>query len=386
MASTTDIITSLMAYEVLDFNPGNIGQIDDERMKKIYELSLRHDVCHLVGSALDKCGLMPKGEIGDGFNKALLLAVHRCSKIDYEYKRICNLFESEKIPFIPLKGSVIKNYYPKRWHRTSCDIDILVKESDLDKAETLLCEKLSFISEHTRNAHDVILNSKGGVHLELHFNIKKNLEYIDRLLGRVWDYASPKSEGSYEHIVTEEYFLFHQVAHLTNNFVRGGCGLRAFLDLYILLERKKHDEEIFLNMIRECEIERFYEQILKLIGAWFMGLEKDELSQRVESYILVGGAYGSSENRVSTVMEKNGGKLKYTLKRIFLPYNDLKKQYPALEKRKWLTPFYQIRRWFRIIFGGRLGVSVNEIKTIHSVSNERANHTVSMMKEVGLDK
>ena len=31
-----------------------------------------------------------------------------------------------QIPFLPLKGSVIRQYYPEPWMRTSCDIDILV--------------------------------------------------------------------------------------------------------------------------------------------------------------------------------------------------------------------------------------------------------------------
>ena len=385
MANISDIITSLMAYEVLG-TPIELEPLSEQDMRRVYELSMRHDVSHLVGSALDKLGMLPEGEIGEGFNKALLLAVHRCSKIDFEYKRICQLFESEKIPFIPLKGSVMKNYYPKRWHRTSCDIDILVRESDLDRAEAALEEKLSFISEKTRNSHDVILNSKGGVHLELHFNIGKNLEYLDRLLLKVWDYASPKAEGSYEHTVTEEYFLFHQVAHLTNNFVRGGCGFRAFLDLYILFERGAYDKAAFDEMIRTCEIEDFYKEVVRLVEIWFRGGEKTAMSERMSSYILMGGAYGTTENRISTVLEKQGGKRRYILKRIFMPYDLLKEQYPVLKKHRWLLPVCWVRRWIKIIFKGRLASSVSELKSINSVDEDRASSTVEMLREVGLDK
>ncbi|MBO4954226.1 MAG: nucleotidyltransferase family protein, partial [Clostridia bacterium] len=36
------------------------------------------------------------------------------------------------IDFMPLKGAVIRQYYPEPWMRTSCDIDIHVKKDRLE--------------------------------------------------------------------------------------------------------------------------------------------------------------------------------------------------------------------------------------------------------------
>ena len=45
----------------------------------------------------------------------------------------CNALEKAQIPFVPLKGSVIRKYYPEAWMRTSSDIDVLVHKEDVEK-------------------------------------------------------------------------------------------------------------------------------------------------------------------------------------------------------------------------------------------------------------
>ena len=47
---------------------------------------------------------------------------------------------------------------------------------------------------------------------------------------------------------------------------------------------------------------------------------------------------------------RHGSKLKYMLSRIFLPYDSLKKIYPILNKRRILTPIYEVFRWFTFVF------------------------------------
>lgn len=66
-------------------------------------------------------------------------------KINHEYNRICDALESVEISFLPLKGSVLRQYYPEPWMRTSCDIDILVHENDLEKTTEYLVRDLGYI-------------------------------------------------------------------------------------------------------------------------------------------------------------------------------------------------------------------------------------------------
>ena len=136
-----------------------IKDLSDDELKALYKLSKSHDLAPLVGNALIKNNLLdeenPNGdenhdgdktqgaenhsgvirsEIKQKFEKQILTAIYRYENINSELETLKTAFEEEKIPFIPLKGSVIRQYYPEPWLRTSCDIDILVHEEDIERA------------------------------------------------------------------------------------------------------------------------------------------------------------------------------------------------------------------------------------------------------------
>ena len=106
----------------------------------LFKFSKRYDVAHLVGDALDRNGLLPDGaEVKKRFLQERNLAVYRYEQIQYELEQICETLNEANIPFIPLKGSVIRSLYPEPWMRTSCDIDIFVDESaDLEQALSII--------------------------------------------------------------------------------------------------------------------------------------------------------------------------------------------------------------------------------------------------------
>ena len=88
----------------------------------LMSLADKQDVAHLVSWALKQNSLVNSVAL----DRAIFKAVYRYESIDYEYERLCVSLEDAKICFMPLKGSVIRKYYPEPWMRTSCDIDILV--------------------------------------------------------------------------------------------------------------------------------------------------------------------------------------------------------------------------------------------------------------------
>ena len=95
-----------------------------EMLPALFKLSKRHDLAHLIGDALDKNGLLPdETEAKKRFLQERNMAVFRIEQLQYEFEQICQTLEETKIPFLPLKGSVLRGYYPESWMRTSCDID-----------------------------------------------------------------------------------------------------------------------------------------------------------------------------------------------------------------------------------------------------------------------
>ena len=90
-------------------------ELTDEELAKLYKLAKSHDLAHLVGDALIKNDLIGDGEIKAKFQKQMMLAVYRYEKINYELGRLRKVLNEAKIPFIPLKGSVLRKYYPEPW-------------------------------------------------------------------------------------------------------------------------------------------------------------------------------------------------------------------------------------------------------------------------------
>lgn len=382
-----DVMFSLLRYEIgsgIELNDVE-RELASANIDKLYRLSRAHDMEHLVADALSRQGLLSgESEAVKRFQKSHMLSVFRYERINYDYREICRALTEAGIEFLPLKGALIRDFYPQPWMRTSCDIDVLVREESLDTAISVLCDKLAFKWDGEREYHDVSLFSPSGVHLELHFSILEHTEQLDGVLARVWDHAVTLEGEAYERRMTNEFFIFHHISHTAYHFTAGGCGIKPFLDLAVMKDRFEFDREKLGALLDECGLISFYESVRSLTDAWFFGAEHSALTEKMQEYILQGGVYGTMENRVAVDQSKKGGKLRYMLGRIFAPMDVLSVRYPSLERHRWLMPVYQVRRWFEIIFCGRLKSSVRELRTSGGISKDKESATKALFDEIGL--
>lgn len=358
--------------------------LSPELLPQLYALSKSHDMAHIVAQGLSDLGLLGWDEISQKFQKQLMLAVYRYQKLNYELEKICQTLEEAKIPFIPLKGSVIRKYYPEPWMRTSCDIDVLVHEEELDRAVESLQTALHYKIDGERNYHDISMFSESGIHLELHFNIQEDMESLDKILSRVWEHTIP-SENAVRHCQTNEFLLFHHIAHASYHFVSGGCGVRPMLDLWLLRTRMSFDEQQVLDLCAECGIAKFYSEMINLSDVWFSERCFNPLTKQMSDYILKAGVYGNIENMVAIKQNQKGGKMHYVISRIWLPYDSLKQYYPILNKYKWLTPIMEIRRCCRLLRKESMKRSLRELNVNKTISQEQIEGTADLLQKLGLD-
>lgn len=357
--------------------------ITTESLPALFKLSKKHDLAHLVGDALDKNGLLPDGsEEKKRFIQERNMAIYRCEQIQYELEQIYDVLEKAKISFIPLKGSVIRKYYPEPWMRTSCDIDVLVKESDLEDAIVALKTNLDY-EDGARGEHDVNLFAPSGVHLELHFSLVETDNCWKNILEGVWD---QRVKGwDYQFQMSAEIFYCYHLVHMAVHMRAGGCGVKPFLDTqiihrYITLDRSKLD-----IILRQGELFEFEKAVLKLSNVWFLNAQSDAISEEFERFIFHGGVYGSLDNRVAVQQVKNGGKTAYLFSRIFIGYKELAIKYPSLKKHKWLFPFYQVYRWFDL-FAHKESRKYTKatIKQTQLTTVEKLEETEKLFQEIGL--
>lgn len=168
---TTDLLFALLRHAVCgkELNTEIVHACTPEKLEEVYVLAQKHDIAHLVAHALEAADL-PACDALVKLKKAKITAIYRYAKQDYEFTRACGALDAARIPFIPLKGSVLRQYYPEPWMRTSCDIDILVKKSNLNHAISILTSTLQ-CSCGVRSDYDIPLHAPSGTHLELHYNI-----------------------------------------------------------------------------------------------------------------------------------------------------------------------------------------------------------------------
>lgn len=358
-----------------DFDKESLN-LDRASWAEIYKLSKKHDLAHLIGYALKKSNTVIDEDLQKAFEQIMNIAAFRYVKISYDLEAISYALEKAKIRFIPLKGSVIRRYYSEPWLRTSCDIDILISKKDIEKVKAVFVNELNYTYESTWN-YELSFFTPSKIHIELHHVLSDDVKAIDKVLSSVWERSSPAPEHTYLYEMSDEMYYFYHIAHMAKHFVNGGCGIRPFIDIWILNHNCTFDKEKRYELLDEAGLLPFTKAAEELSEVWINNHQShSSLTEQLEQFILSGGTYGTVENRVMVQQAVTGGKVSYILSRIFLPYDQLKKTYPKLEKRKWLFPFYQIKRWFRLFKKGRLKKSIYEAKTTSSVTIEE-NDSVS---------
>ncbi len=359
------------------------ARVTSERFSELLALSKRHDVAHLMALGLDLNGLLREEDASIG--NEMIKAVYRHERLNHAYGELCQALEAAEIPFIPLKGAVLKGYYPEAWMRTSCDIDVLVHREQLEPAIAYLVNTLHY-EEKEHDTHDVSLYTPQGVHIELHFDLVEEgrANHAIRVLKDAWSHASPKAGHAYWYEMTDAFFYFYHIAHMAKHFEVGGCGIRPFIDLWILDHIDGAESAARDALLQTGGLFTFAEACRRLSRCWLEDAELDEVSQRLQDYIISGGVYGTAQNRVALQQQRKGGRVGYLLSRIFVPFARLKRYYPILERHPWLMPVMQVRRWFMLLRPSVAKMAKTELAANRAIDRSQNEHMTDFLLEIGL--
>ncbi len=360
-------------------------QLSYDELEKLYELAEHHDLSHVVGNALIKTdSLSHDSDLYKKLQKKVMLAHYRFEKLNYDFQQVTNLLEEEQIKFIPLKGSVLRDLYPEKWLRTSCDIDILIEKHNLEKTTKILLD--SGFKKGEESPHDITFWTPSGSNIEIHHSLieDEKVNNIDFILNQVWERTTLHSGYSYWYDMSDEMFYFYHIAHMAKHLLFGGCGIKSFVDLWLLDNIEGVDSTKRNELLKQGNLLKFTQNAQILSKAWLEDAETGPAVKQLEEYVLRGGVYGTDKNRIIIQQQKNGGYVKYIISKIFLPYEQLKFQYPILKKYRWLTPIIEIVRWVGLIFGGKAKWNMKELKSTEGISEKGNINTENFLKEIGL--
>lgn len=317
----------------------------------------------------------------DSMNTGKLRTTYDYIQRNEALKEISAVLDEAGIDYIPLKGAVLRNLYPQPWMRTSSDIDILIRETEIQKASKVIEDKTSF-HQCLKGFHDVHY-SNNRVHLELHFNLLDDVEGIDRIMQLAWDYASQSGEGR-RYVFSPEYHLFYIAAHACKHFIGGGgIGIRPMIDIWLLRTLTVYNEATVEQLCSDAGILKFYQVCGDLLESWFDNKDKSDVVSSFEELVFSGGVFGSPRSRVLAKRRK-GGKLKYAFSRLFIKNSRLKGVYPICKKYPILIPFFQIKRWFKLLLPSKQRKIRKELKVSQEIQQEEVGKYDALLKDLGL--
>lgn len=124
---------------------------NEENMKALFCMSARHFIDALVGTTLKQAGLtLPKY-----WKDRMVKAVRKVLLFDAERKKLCAWMDSEHIWYLPLKGIILKGYYPSVGMRQMSDNDILFDADAWERVEKHMLSEGYETESLGKGNHDV---------------------------------------------------------------------------------------------------------------------------------------------------------------------------------------------------------------------------------------
>lgn len=312
--------------------------------EKLLRLSVSHKLTVLVNEAVQRSddGLFSE-EDKKQFKIAALRAIRVNLLLDYETKQILSLLEDNQLTYMPLKGYVLKKYYPRTDMRQMGDIDILMDAKDADKIHEIMLTSGYQCRSFNKTHHDTYFKTPFYLY-EFHRNLFLGAEKKwEAYYQDISHYLVHKSGHEYQ-LAPEEMYIYI-VLHSLKHFLDRGTGIRFLTDIYFYLRSVKVDMEYIDHKMKKLGVQS-YERLFRNLAFKLLSAESeghDWKLSKAESKALYelqrSGAYGSSEVAVTHRMErlvtgKHGKMAKpvYVFKRIFIIPEIYKIRYPFLYK------------------------------------------------------
>ncbi len=357
--------------------------LSEKEEERLYRIAKAQDLAHLILPSAEQAGIIVPPPYQEKYQKQTFLALYRDERMTHTLARVCDTLSAAKIVHLPLKGAVMRALYPASWQRTSCDLDILVHEEELDAAVAAL-EAVGFRCGE-RIFHDVHMTTDDGFLLELHFSLAEDSPTLDPVLARVWEHSAPESEGAYCYRMTPSFFLFHLLAHMSYHFAAGGCGVRPFMDIYLYRRAVETDWEELSDLLSEASLTKFADGAFRLSEVWFSDAPADDLCRDMESFLFGGGVYGTKQQSMAMNCAKKGGRVAFVFCRLFPPLRTLAFRYPTLKKCPFLLPFFWVWRWLETLFGKEARQrNLHLLKIMNDVDGETVDRTKDLLENLGL--
>ena len=360
----------------------------DFSLEGILPLCREHEITPMVCEGAVNCGIHHT----PSFRPFLLescqhtLASERQAAL---VKSIFRAFNAHGIDYMPVKGCLMKQRYPKHEFRPMGDVDILIRPEQYKDIRPLMLQ-LGF-HECVESNHEYIWDSIS-LHVELHKRLvpSYNKDYY-AYFGDGWRLATQRKGTRYA-MKPEDEFIYLFV-HLAKHYRDGGVGCRQMVDLWVQRRTFPNlDQDYLRRELRKLRLLEFYDNVFKTLTVWFEDGEPDDVTECITDFIFSAGSWGKDENHIlsEALREQKmagsalGGKFVSGIKLIFPPYSGMAMHFPVLKKAPVLLPVMWPVRWFELIFIRRKS-ALEKGALMRTATADRVQSYQEQLNYVGLD-
>ena len=335
----------------------------DADLKQLLIMARKHSVASMVCMALEKTAIFANADEAtkkqwiDAKNKA----IRKNMLLDAERKIISHELETQGIWYMPLKGSILKDWYPKPGMREMADNDILFDPSGREQVREIFQNRGYKTISFRKGNHDVyekapIYNFEMHVSL-FHGTYKELAEQYENVKERLL----PVDGTAYQFAFTPEDFYVFVLAHAHKHYSHSGTGVRTLADIYVMnrhlggiMDRDEVEQKLTQLGIADYEMhsrvlaEKLFSAVRPLAETKLTEDEKEMLL-----YYCDATTYGTVDNSVNNrlhELQKNTEaitlwtRLKYCVVRLFPGREFCKFHYPFVYRHPWTFPFFWVWR------------------------------------------
>ena len=333
------------------------SKIDGMDLDALYALCKEHSITALVGSVLTE-HLKEKSEQYAKWSQEQMKALYRDMNFTAERANILAFLEENGIWYMPLKGIVLKEYYPHPELREFADNDILFDDTAAEKVEEYMLAH-SYKRKQSDSGHVMEYEKEPCFNFEMHRALYHTNNPVFYAYYKDVKKKLIKDEGNKcgYHFLDEDFYVF-MISHAFKHYRDNGVGIRSLLDIYVY--NKALGDTLNYHYIEEqlAGIDSLgFEKQMRTLACKAFGESKptfSETEEKVLLYYFSSGTYGSREQATINHMKhltgetdfSATGRRKYWLKRLF-DLEQYKQDFPRAYKTKILIPFLILYRAFR---------------------------------------
>lgn len=216
-------------------------------MESLYQLTTAHSLTAMVSFSLEKVIELPRD-----FDQQKKKVIRKLALFDVEREKLFRQLDNAEIWYMPLKGVVLKDYYPRYGMREMSDNDILCDVERMSDVKRIMESQGFQCTEYGKRVDDIYFKFPLTFEMHRYLFDKNELESLYSYFKNIKEKLLLVDDSRYEYRFTPEDLYVYLTAHEYKHFIHGGTGIRSLLDTYVFL--KHNNKELYYYSIKRFKI------------------------------------------------------------------------------------------------------------------------------------